>query len=40
MDLVPHRRAERKLGVLKGKIHIAPDFDETPPEVIDAFEGR
>ena len=40
LDLVPHRRVERKLGALKGKISIAPDFDETPPEVIDAFEGR
>ena len=40
LDLVPHRGTERKLGALKGKIRIAPDFDETPPEVIDAFEGR
>ena len=40
LDLVPHRGAERKLGALKGKIRIAPDFDETPPEVIDAFECR
>ncbi len=40
LDLVPHRGEERKLGALKGKIRIAPDFDETPPEVIDAFEGR
>ena len=40
LDLVPHREPERKLGALKGKIRIAPDFDETPQEVIDAFEGR
>ena len=40
LDLVPHRGEERKLGALKGKIRIAPDFDETPPDVIDAFEGR
>jgi antitoxin (DNA-binding transcriptional repressor) of toxin-antitoxin stability system len=39
LDLVPHRGAERKLGVLKGQIWIAPDFDETPEEVIEAFEG-
>ena len=31
------RRPRRKLGVLKGQIRIAPDFDETPPEVIDSF---
>ncbi len=31
------RRAKRRLGVLKGKIRIAPDFDETPREVIDSF---
>ena len=41
LDLVPHRpRTRRKLGLLKGRIWIAPDFDETPPEVIEAFEGR
>ncbi len=28
---------ERRPGTLKGKIWIAPDFDETPQEVIDAF---
>lgn len=39
LDLVPHRESERKLGVLKGQIWIAPDFDETPEEVVEAFEG-
>ena len=39
LDLVPHRGSERKLGALKGKIWIAPDFDETPEEIIEAFEG-
>ena len=39
LDLVPHRESERKLGALKGQIWIAPDFDETPEEVIEAFEG-
>ena len=39
LDLVPHRGSERKLGVLKGEIWIAPDFDETPEEIIEAFEG-
>lgn len=37
-----HLRVPRKrvLGSLKGKIWIAPDFDETPQEIIDAFEGN
>ena len=39
LDLVPHRGSERRLGALKGKIWIAPDFDETPPELIQDFEG-
>ncbi len=41
LDLVPHRAqtGDRKLGLLKGQIWVAPDFDETPAEVIDAFEG-
>lgn len=29
----------RKLGTLKGKIWIAPDFDETPLGIIEAMEG-
>ncbi len=29
--------AKRKMGALKGQIWMAPDFDETPQEVIDAF---
>ena len=39
LRLVPYReqRAKRKLGALKGQIRIAPDFDETPQEVIDSF---
>ncbi len=28
---------KRKSGVLKGQIWIAPDFDETPQDVIDSF---
>ena len=31
------RLAKRKLGGLEGQIWIAPDFDETPQEVIDSF---
>ena len=38
--LVPYRprRAPRKLGQWKGQIWIAPDFDETPEEIIQLFE--
>lgn len=41
LRLVPYRpqNKPRKLGDLKGQIWIAPDFDETPEEVIKAFEG-
>ena len=39
LRLKPYRKpkTERKLGALKGQIWIAPDFDETPQEVIDSF---
>ena len=39
LRLVPYREGltRRELGALRGQIRIAPDFDETPPEVIDAF---
>ena len=41
LDLTAHRggKRERRLGLLKGKIWVAPDFDETPAEVIEGFEG-
>ncbi|MDE2991436.1 MAG: type II toxin-antitoxin system prevent-host-death family antitoxin [Chloroflexota bacterium] len=41
LRLVPFRpeRKRRIPGDLKGQIWIAPDFDETPEEVIRAFEG-
>ena len=39
LNLVPYNesRKQRKPGRLKGRIHIAPDFDETPQEIIDSF---
>jgi antitoxin (DNA-binding transcriptional repressor) of toxin-antitoxin stability system len=46
LKLVPYEAEEsekkepRKLGVWKGKIRVAPDFDETPQELIDAFYGE
>ena len=33
------RRAKRTLGMLKGQIRVAPDFDETPREIIDSFHA-
>ena len=42
LDLVPHqeeKREPRKPGALKGQIWMAPDFDETPQDVIDLFEN-
>ncbi len=42
LELMPHRggKRERRLGLLKGKIWTAPDFDRTPEDVVEAFEGR
>lgn len=31
--------AERRAGLLKGRIDMAADFDETPGWLVDAFEG-
>ncbi len=41
LRLEPYRqpRGRRVLGTLAGQIRMAPDFDETPQEVIDAFHG-
>ena len=38
-DESPPELKERKPGRLKGQIWIAPDFDETPQEIIDLFEN-
>jgi prevent-host-death family protein len=35
----PAKPPRRPVGLLKGKIHMAPDFDDTPEEVIAAMEG-
>lgn len=36
--LSPRQRTEpRTPGRLKGRIHMAPDFDQTPEEVVGAF---
>jgi antitoxin (DNA-binding transcriptional repressor) of toxin-antitoxin stability system len=41
LDILPHRenRTPRQPGRFKGQIRIADDFDETPEEIISAFEG-
>ena len=31
--------SDMPFGALQGKIHIAPDFDQTQGEIIDAMEG-
>lgn len=31
--------AERRPGLLRGRIGMAPDFDETPDWLVEAFEG-
>ena len=33
-------RAPRKLDTLKGRIWVAPDFDELPPDILDAMESE
>ena len=42
LNLTPYRESKnrRKPGALKGQIRVAPDFDKTPIEVIEMFEGN
>lgn len=42
LDLVPHEGSAqpRRPGRFKGQITLATDFDATPAEVLDAFEGQ
>lgn len=35
----PEAAPRRQPGVLAGRIRLAPDFDETPPEMIDSMEA-
>jgi len=41
LDLVPHKetRVRRKPGRYKGQIQLSEDFNETPDDIISAFEG-
>lgn len=41
LDLLPHRgRPKRRPGRLTGVIRMSEDFDQTPEDLLDAFEGR
>lgn len=40
VPLAEKSKEKRPLGLARGQIWIAPDFDETPEELIAAFEGR
>ena len=35
----PAERPRRQGGLLRGKIEMAPDFDELPPDILAAMEG-
>lgn len=41
LDLLPHKesRKNRIPGRLAGRIKVAPDFDATPPEIVEMFEA-
>ena len=36
----PPARARRQPGTLRGKIHMAPDFDRLPAEILAVMEGN
>jgi prevent-host-death family protein len=40
--LVPYDGAgePRRPGLWRGRVRLAPDFDDTPSELVDDFEGR
>jgi len=40
VPVAPVQSGKRPLGLARGQIWIAPDFDETAEELIAAFEGR
>lgn len=42
LDLIPHQGnvTPRQPGRFKGQIVISKDFDDTPLDIIDAFEGE
>lgn len=40
--LIPYtpKKKPRRLGAWKGRVRIAPDFDELPPSIAAAFRGE
>lgn len=36
----PARREQRRPGRMKGRMWAAPDWDETPTDIIEAMEGK
>ena len=41
LDLIPHKpRKKRKAGNYKNQIEISDDFDATPIDIIEDFEGE
>lgn len=42
LDLTPHKQQKlpRKPGRYKGQITLSPNFDQTPDDIVDAFEGK
>ena len=36
----PARREQRRPGRMKGRMWAAPDWDETPDDIVEAMEGR
>jgi len=36
----PHARPRRQPGGLRGKIHMAPDFDTLPADILAAMDGN
>ena len=40
LDLIPHKpKKKRKAGKYKGQIEISENFDDTPIDIIEDFEG-
>ena len=37
LRVTPYRQPERKPGIWKGRVWMAPDFDDTSQDVIDSF---
>lgn len=41
LDLIPHKPGKKRIpGSYKNQIEISDDFDETPVDIIEDFEGE